>query len=118
MYGLPTEFDASVFVGKQLQLICFSENTISFSFDENVMLTILGSYVFQEGTNALIQKHRVPVMSSNLMCLVGKIISHAEGRADGSLKLEFDTAHVLTLIDDSKEFEAYTIRIGNKEIMV
>ena len=34
MYGLPVSFDASVFVGKELQEICFTANTGIFMVRE------------------------------------------------------------------------------------
>ncbi len=118
MYGLPINFNISVLVGKKLNLVCFSANTISLSFEEDVSITIMNSFIYRDKSYETSNKHSGPVSSSNLMCLVGKAISHAEGQKDGMLTLQFDNEHALVLLDDSREYESYIIKIGNKEIIV
>jgi hypothetical protein len=40
VYGLPKDFDGSMFIGRTVELISFSVNTIHISFDGDVSITI------------------------------------------------------------------------------
>lgn len=118
MYGLPPHFDASVFVGRTLDLICFSTNTMDISFEGNVSITVMGSFSYQRSPSEPAIKQSLPVMSSDLMGLLGKEVLRAEGSIDGMLSLEFADQHVVTFLDDVPNYEAYIIRIGEREIIV
>lgn len=118
MYGLPVNFDAAVFVGKKLGLICYSTNTINFSFEGDVSITLMGSFIYRHSPYEIVIKQSLPVSSSDLMCLIGRVVCSSEGREDGTLALHFDNGHILMFLDDSQEYEAYSIRIGKRSIIV
>jgi hypothetical protein len=118
MYGLSATFDASVFVGKELIEVCFSVNTISFSFERDVLITVMGSFIHRDKQSTSVNKQSVPVSTSSLMNLAGKKVQIAEARQDGTLTLHFENGHSLILLDDSQAYEAYIIRIGDKETIV
>ncbi len=118
MYGLPSDFDSRVFVGKVLNRICFSENTIALTFDTAVQITVMGSFIHREKKCSSVNRQLIPVSRSSLMDLTGKRVRLAEARQDGTLTLYFDNDHSLILLDDSNKFEAYIIRIDEKEIVV
>jgi len=118
MYGLPATFDASEFTGKELLQVCFTANTISLSFEDDIAITIMGSFIYHAGADTKAEKQMVPVSSSILMCLAGKQVRLAEAERDGTLTLYFDNNHILTILDDSKAYESYSIRIGAREIIV
>jgi len=68
MYGLPKSFDASVFVGKTLEMLCFNVSQICLHFDNHTKITIEGTLTYQTTANTgLIQKISPPVLSTNLM---------------------------------------------------
>jgi len=118
MYGLLANFDVSAFVKKELTLVSFSVNTINLSFEEDVSITILGSFMYSPDLPTSESKQTIPVSSSNLMRLIGKVVCFAERRDDGGLTLHFDNGHILVILDDSREYESYSVRIGDKEIVV
>jgi hypothetical protein len=118
MYGLPVNFDMSVFVGKKLDLICYSANTINLSFENKTSITIMNSFMHQTSSDEMSQKQSIPLRTSDLVCLSGTAVDSAKGGQDGSLVLYFENGHILTIFDDSREYESYVIRIGNKEIIV
>jgi hypothetical protein len=117
MYGLPVTFDTSVFVGRELDEVCFTTNTITFSF-KGVLITVMGSFIHRDKQRTTANKQRVPVSSSSLMSLAGKAVRLAEAREDGTLTLYFTNGNALILLDDSQEYESYTIRIGDEETIV
>jgi hypothetical protein len=43
MYGLPQHFDASVFVGRTLDHVPFTANTVHFAFDGDVAIKLFSS---------------------------------------------------------------------------
>lgn len=118
MYGLPSDFDASFFVGVTLEMICFNANQISLQFDKKVVLTIEGRYLHKKGAaDQPAQIVSLPVSKSDLMLLLERSVSLASGAEDGTLTLVFDNRHSLTCFDDA-QYESYRIKIGEQEIIV
>ncbi len=117
MYGIPSDFDPSIFIGRELQQVSFTVNTVHLTFDDDIAITLDSSFVFQLDRAEKEVKQAPPVRVSSLMSLVGRQIS-ASSCSSGSLTLEFTPGGTLTCIDDSKEFESYHIWIHGKEIVV
>ncbi|MDQ2986391.1 MAG: DUF6188 family protein [Armatimonadota bacterium] len=118
MFGLPPDFDASPFIGCTLELVSFSENTINFSFDRNVSVTVEGFFDHVQGTNVNGEPLSVPVQNSQLMQLTGHSVQMAEGSEDGTLTLVFTNGQQLIVYDDLPMYESYKINIGTTEIIV
>ena len=118
MYGLPKDFDVSVFIGKTLDLVCFSVNTVNLIFEKNVSIIIMSSFIYQHNCTENTNIQKIPVSSSDLMCLVGQVIEHAEGHENGALVLHLDNGQILTILDEFQQYESYMINIGDKEIIV
>lgn len=118
MYGLPPDFDATLFIGSELQQISFTVNTVYLTFDKDISITLESSFSFQSDRNSETERHVPPVRISAVMSLVGRQICSASATRDGTLVLEFTGGGVLTCIDDSKEYESYRICLYDKEIIV
>ncbi len=119
MIGLPSDFDAALFVGRTVEQVSFTENTISLRFDAGLVLTIEGSFRHEaEAGSALEELSEVPVESSRLVMLAGRRIAKAEGRPDGTLILLFEGGQQLLCYDDSREYECYHIEQGTTRITV
>ena len=116
MYGLPHGFDASVFVGRTLEHVTFTTNTVHFGFDGNVAITLFSS--FQHGWLGTVSEEKVPVQSSGVMSMLGQVVRLAEGRPDGTLKLQFEGGEALICRDDSGHYESYQLQLGDREIVV
>lgn len=67
MYGLPTDFDSNFLIGRKLELISFSENTLSIVFDAEVSITVLASIKYNEDV------FDIPIKRSSLMSLLGNM---------------------------------------------
>jgi hypothetical protein len=119
MHGLPTDFDFNVLIGHLLELLCFSQNTISLNFSGDVMITIEGGFSYsRDPTNVPPKVLQVPVVESDVMALLGQTITKASGDERGTLTLEFGNGARFMCYDDSTQFESYHIVIGDKEIHV
>jgi hypothetical protein len=119
MYKLPTDFDGAFFLGKTLEFVTFSENTVSLIFNESVSITV-ESCLEHRGEPDLpppvIQK--VPVSESRLMQLLGHSIRRATGDEKGTLEVVFDNGHVVRIYDDPPCYESYSIFNGEQRIIV
>lgn len=118
MYGLPADFDAAIFIGKELEQVSFTANTVRLAFAEDVAITLESRFAFQTERTAALVVQEPPVQASTLMALVGQTVGAAEATRSGTLRLEFAEGGVLVCHDDSTQYEAYRIRIGNQEIVV
>jgi hypothetical protein len=118
MYGLPEDFDASVFVGRELQQVSFTANTISLVFDGDVAIAVESTIVLQLGSVAAPERQTPPVTSSRLMALAGLTVQSARSDRDGTLALDFGGGRSLTLLDDSSQYESYQIQMPGRQIVV
>ena len=113
MYGLPSGFDASRFVGCMLEQVSFSVNTIHLSFSKNASITTESCFAHSlPGEACDSGRAHVPVCDSRLMQLLGESIECAEASSDGTLSLRFANGHRLVFYDDTPQYEAYRIRLG------
>lgn len=101
MYGLPKNFDFSVFVGRELQSVSFYPYTIHFWFDAELGINLGSSYLHRGAADSAEDRVDVPPSESTLMQLTGKIVERAEREGEGTLVLHFSEGHVLKLFDDT-----------------
>ena len=118
MYGLPPDFDATVLVGAELTQVSFSANTVHLVLDPDVQITIVGAFSLQVNAHMPLVLSSPPVDSSAIMALIGKRVSSAIGSRDGTLTLKFENGGTIFCLDDSEEYEAYTIQAHGKTIVV
>ncbi len=113
MFGLPADFDGSFFVGRTLELVCFSENQVNLHFSVNTMIRIESAYSYN-GEEPV----DVPVRQSNLMELLGSSVLAATGDQSGTLSLAFDHGQTLKVYDTTRQYESYIISYEGKDIVV
>ena len=103
MYGLPESFDATVFVGRSVEQVCFTTNQITVHFDDDLHVTIQGEFSlrFAGGTASasgdesvgcsgpLIARHR-------LVALIGSEVVSAVGTREGTLTVEWKSGEVFS----------------------
>jgi hypothetical protein len=119
MYGLPEDFDATGFVGKTVEYVSFSSNNIYIFFEENLSLTIEGSFEHllpEESTNGI--QMSVPVCCSCLMRLIGHEVIKVKTDQPCKLTLVFDDHQELRCIDDSNMYESFRIEYFGRDIIV
>jgi hypothetical protein len=119
MYGLPRDFDGAFFVGRELEAVTFTANSLILAFDDSVTLTVESSYQceWNDGTSAA-EFQRVPISSSRIMVLVGRKIISVAVEDGATLSLTFDNLAVLRCFDDRPAYECYRIAHGGNEIYV
>lgn len=118
MYGLPADFAAAIFIGKELEQVAFTVNTVHLAFAGDIAITLESSFTFQTDAAAALVEQEPPVRTSALMALVGQTVSAAKASRSGTLRLDFAGGGALICRDDSSQYESYRIRIGDEEIVV
>jgi hypothetical protein len=127
MYGLPKDFDVSVFVGKVLDSVSFSANTVSFAFGDadayapppRLSITVQFSLQHQLPSESdQSNRQSVPLSESKLMQLPGHSVVRANIEDDGTLVVAFDNEHVLTVFHDQSIYDSYEIDWGDRETIV
>ncbi len=118
MYRLPDNFDVTVFVGRTLEQVCFTVNTVSFSFDGELRLTVEGAFQHQVSSDgAGLDEGEPPVRASRLMQLAGEIVARASADLD-SLSLFFRNGQRFRCHGDSMQFESFRVVHRGKETIV
>jgi len=118
MNGLPSGIDLSFFHKKTLLQVCIGANDLILNFDEFVKITITSHIGWTEswGTHDTYESFRNS--ASVIVNLLGKKITSVTGDDKGTLSLTFDGGGCLSVYDDSKQYESYVIKNGDKLIVV
>jgi hypothetical protein len=118
MYGLPSDFDPHIFVGRRLEAITFAENVIVLAFDEQLTVSVSGSVPYRGAADAELSVDTPPVPTTTLVTLVGGVVAATDLRSPRELILQFEGGASATLLDDSDDYESYLINTGTREIVV
>ena len=118
MFGLSPDTDLNFFVGRTLIQICIGENDLILNFSENVSISMMSSIRLTTPKLANNIFEDFKIASSAIVKLLGQSIKHAAGTSEGTLTLEFNDGDCLTIFDDSKQYESYTIRHNDQLIVV
>jgi hypothetical protein len=119
MYGLPQDFDGLFLVGRELEIVSYTANSIFLGFGNEVSITTESSYECRiVGDEELVEAQQPPVASSRLMQLVGHKVASVDVEQPGTLALHFDGGHVVRCFDDQPNYESYRIARGNEELRV
>lgn len=115
MYGLPKDINLAFFCGKTLLQACFGAHDFIMNLDGGISLTVTSSIgcIISEGEIRKFEefRHAAPM----LLALVGRVILSAKGDEAGTLTLRFDGGGIISIYDDSKEYESYIINNGGSD---
>lgn len=118
MYGFPSDFDSAVLVGRTIQLVAFSENTVHLHLSWNCLITAdAGSAVVIVVPEAphLQRVEVVPILESILMRMVGRVVTGVEVVNGCDLCLSLESGYAITIRETSRDYECYHLRIGDEE---
>ncbi|MDQ6745607.1 MAG: hypothetical protein M3Z27_06300 [Actinomycetota bacterium] len=135
MYGLPTDFDPQIFVGRELETVTYAAGVIVLSFaaplgvtgtlaarvaaqSPPISVSVSGSLPYRANGEADLAVDQQPVVQTSLVSLIGRAVFAFELKSPRELVLAFEGGGCLTLLDDCDRYEAYTINTGDREIYV
>lgn len=119
MYGLPQDFDGLFFVGRELEIVSYTANSVFLGFGNDISITTESTYECRlVGNEECVERQQPPVAFSRLMQLVGRKVASVDAEQEGTLTLHFDGGHVFRCFDDQPGYESYRIAHGAEEIFV
>jgi len=116
MYALPEDFDPAVFLGRELQRICFPPYGLELRFEKSIRLKVYGPLSLDG--DSLREANSSPLTLARLTALPGHRIAAASTEGRGTLVLTFDDGPTLRVIEDGDAYECYHLRVGEREIIV
>lgn len=114
MNGLPAGFDPRVFVGCEVDSVCFYEFSLVIVFRAPISISITSSVVYSlDGPH----EQQIPITTpTKLLELPGKTVLSASTGV-GTLTLNFENRAALSVFD-VPDTEAYVIQLPSRRIVV
>lgn len=118
MHGLDTTIDLSFLKGREVLQVAIGVHDVQFTFDKDVRISITGSFRYASREGTFEWQPGAPQAAAPALRLLGATVEQVHGQKDGTLELALSTGDRLTVLDDSKEFESYTITRPGQTIVV
>ena len=118
MYGLQVGIDLSFFLGRSLTQICIGANELILNFDSDVSVTVESRIGLTSPGADTEQFDDLRASGALLVGLLERHVATVEGRPEGTLRLQFETGHILEFYDSSQAYESYQVRNGSDLIIV
>jgi hypothetical protein len=118
MYGLPINFDANIFLGRQIESITYASNVIVISLDLGITFSVESSLDYLPVGVESNLTDAFPLTSTRLITFIGNVIIKAIIVEQKDIMLFFEGNSWIAIKDDSKYYESYKIKIGETEIVV
>jgi hypothetical protein len=115
VYGIPENFDPTIFVGATMESVSFGWYVVglTFSADTTIHVTVEGGYDHAGPNGAWHDEARdLPLSESRLMNLPGKEVTEAVVENPQALLLTFADGQTLRILDTSQQYESFQISRG------
>ena len=118
MYGLPPNFDFLQFKSRQLEMVCFTKNSMYLHFSNEIMMTVEAPFLYESAAD----EHKsgwleFPVVESKIMRLLGCEVALASVGEDGTFTLYFVGGDRLS-VSEIKDYESYRIKTKTDDLIV
>jgi hypothetical protein len=115
MYGVPANLDLLHFKDASLIQLCVGEFQLQFRFDSEVSISVEGKWEVRDSTGSLVDGTKPNAQRDGfyIHVLLGKRVNGFSLDPPHSFSLLFETGHILTIFDDSRENESFSIQPGN-----
>lgn len=117
MYAWPTDVDESLFAGRSVQAITFTENTLHVVFEPPCSITILSGLTFKMADGAA-EVCTIPIRETRLPQTLGLRVKRATLVDRRDLHLALENGSELWLDGASDGYECYSVRLGEREFIV
>ena len=128
MHGVPTDLPVKDIVGSELTHIGLAMYQIQFHFDEGTLfsrygthLSVAGAWRLDDHNGKLVDEQVDPPSERKtyqIHRLLLKRVTAASIDAPSSLSVTFENGDVLTVFDDSRYYESFTLRIHDRFFVV
>lgn len=113
MNGLPAEIDLLRLIGATVTQMCFGQNQFIINLDPSISFAIESSCEFESCVGASHTIRNFPQSATILCELLGESIHSAMRDTEGGLIVRFANSSILHVLNDSKDYESFQIRIGS-----
>ena len=117
MYGLPKDVDLGFLQNKELIQVCIGQYDAILNFVD-ASISIESTIVFQAGNGEPIAYSSYIEAAGKLAGLLGQTIVKVAVEPPGTLILTFSAGAVLSIRDDSTQYESYSIVDASGTIIV
>jgi hypothetical protein len=125
MYGIPEDLDLAPFVGTSLDYIGLGIGTLQFVFSGNPyekdrVITVEGCWELRDKDSGLIDKAIEPDERDvyRVHKVLSRRVTETKLKPQTSFSLIFDNGWILTIVDDSCQYETCHIFVGDREIHI
>jgi hypothetical protein len=113
MYGVPANLDLSSFKDATLIQLVVSEFQIQFKFHPEGSISVECKWELRDSSGLLIDYGGRGSIAKRealrLHVILGEKVQGHSVNAPDSFSLRFESGHVLTVFDDSKQYESFSI---------
>lgn len=117
VYGIPDNFDPTIFVGATMEQVSFGWYVVGLNFSAEpspIHVTVEGGYDHAGPDGAWLDEERgLPARESRLMRLPGKSVTAAVVENPKALLLSFEDGQSLRILDTSEQYESFQIDHGD-----
>ena len=115
MYGVPADLDLSRFKDAVLIQLCIGEGQVQFRFHPVGTISVEGKWELRDAAGSLIDgmKPNAERDALYIHVLLGKSVDGFSLDAPRSFSLRSESGYVLTIFDDSQEYESFSIQPGD-----
>jgi len=117
MHGVPANLDLSSFTAATLIQLCIGEHQIQFRFHpECNFISVEGKWELRDASGVLVDEaknNNAERDAYRLHVILSKTVESSAVDPPRSFSLRFETGHVLTVFDDSRQYESFSIQPGN-----
>jgi hypothetical protein len=123
MYGVPADLDLAMFVGAKLTQLGVGEFQLQFNFMAPVesrwgpgpSIGVEGKWELRDGAGELVDRSMSNAEREvyRVHVILGHDVVATNLDAPHSFSLRFDDGHELTVFDDSKQYESFSIQPGD-----
>jgi len=115
MYGVPANLDLTAFNEATLIEVGLGEFIIQLRFHPVGTIGVEGGWELRDANGSILDTaaRNARPDAYRVHVILGKQVKAFSVTPPHSFSLEFETGHVLTIFDDSQQFESFSIQPGN-----
>ena len=115
MYGVPADLDLSRFKNATLIQLRVGQFDVQFCFENRTTVSVEGKWELWDATGSLVDatKPNRERTALYLHILLGRRVCEWSLDAPRSFSLKFDSGHLLTIFDESRDYESFSIQPGD-----
>jgi len=117
VYGFPSDFDPSAFVGRELSSVTYVTNVIVLEFDD-LVVSVFAEISYRTSSGGESYTESPPAERSNLIALLGRTVIAANLPSSRELNLELERGGLIRLVDGSEPYESFLFKVSGREFIV